>query len=148
MKLLLFTVALLGGALSAIAGDIMPDHPETPLFQIFEPIMMKADHPKATWDDKCPLLAVFSVRDLILAKDQKGVMLGLNEKDTKAFAELTKKYTDKFLILKTSGGALEFMHITAPIIDGYIGFKYPESESVAEYFRRRFHIAEFKETPH
>jgi hypothetical protein len=39
---------------------------------------------------------------------------------------------------------MEVMHITAPIEDGHIGFKYPEAASMAEQLRRRLHIAEFK----
>jgi hypothetical protein len=36
------------------------------------------------------------------------------------------------------------MHITAPIVNGIIGFKHPEDAAVAEYLRRRFRIGEFK----
>ena len=35
--------------------------------------------------------------------------------------------------------------ITAPIEDGYLGFKHPQEAAVAEYLRKRFRIAEFKE---
>ena len=124
--------------------EIKPTDPETPLFEVFAPIPMKADYPKVTFDDKQPLLTVFAVRDLILAGDQKGVMLGLNDKDAITFAALTHKYNDQLLILKATDTAVEVMHITAPIEDGYIGFKHPESAALAEYLRRRFHIAEFK----
>jgi len=144
MKILLFITALMGSALTAFAEDIKPDDPKIPLLQVFEPLPAKADKAQMTWDEKHPLLTVFVVSDLLLAKDQKGVLLGLNEKDTKAFAGLTQRFNGRLLILKTADDAFEVMHITAPIEDGYIGFKHPEAAAVAEYLRRRFRIAEFK----
>ena len=42
------------------------------------------------------------------------------------------------------GHFLEAMHITAPIVDGVIGFKHPAEATAAEYLRRRFRLGEFK----
>jgi hypothetical protein len=148
MKIPLAAIVLLAILSTAFAGDIKPDKPETPLFQIFEPIPQEAKGksglPSYTFDPKRPLLAVSTVRDLILAHDNKGVMLGLNANDTKAFAAITRKYNGRLLILVTTDNLIEAMHITAPIEDGYLGFKHPDQGAIAEYLRMRFHIAEFK----
>ncbi len=146
MKLPLAAVTLLALALTAFAGDIKPDKPETPLFQVFEPIPKQGTDnvPSFTFDPKHPLLTVTTVRDLILAHDDKGVMLGLNAKDTKVFTKLTHQYNGRYLILIATDDVGQVLHITGPIEDGYIGFKHPESANFAQYLRKRFRIAEFK----
>jgi len=129
----------------AAAADIKPVDSDAPLFEIFEAIPIQADHPKVTFEPTQPLLVVSSIRDLNLARDNKGVMVGLNEKDTKTLAELTRKFEGRMLILKTTNDIIEVMRIAAPIEDGYLGFKHPLQAAVAEYLRKRFRIAEFKE---
>jgi hypothetical protein len=123
------------------------DHTK-PLFRIFAPISMPAPadapRPKFTFDDEHPLLIVHSVSDLRLARDNKGVLITLTPGDAKKFAEITRKYNDALLLLEADGQVLQAMHITAPITDGIIGWKYPQEEEVAKYLRRRFRIAEFK----
>jgi hypothetical protein len=133
---------------AAAHADITPADTSTPLFRIFAPIPMKpADSPvrtQVTFDDKHPLLVVRSVSDLRLARDEKGVLITLTSADTKKFAEITRKYDQGLLLFEADGRVLEAMHITAPIVNGIIGFKHPEEATVAEYLRRRFRIAEFK----
>jgi hypothetical protein len=135
---------------SAVAhgADIMPADTSRPLFRIFAPIPMKpagsATRNQLTFDDKHPLLVVRSVSDVRLARDQKGVLITLTPADTKKFAEITRKNYQGLLLLEANGRMLEALHITAPIVNGMIGFKHPEEAEVAEYLRRRFRIAEFK----
>ena len=97
-----------------------------------------------TFDAKHPLLVVRSVSDLRLARDQKGVLMTLTSADAKKFAEITRKYDQGLLLLEANGRVLSAMHVTAPIVNGIIGFKHPEDAAVAEYFRRRFRVGEFK----
>lgn len=97
-----------------------------------------------TFDDKHPLLVVRSVRDLRLARDGKGVLITLMSVDAGKFAEITRNYNQGLLLLEAENRVLEAMHVTAPITDGIIGFKYPDEAAVAEYLRRRFRLAEFK----
>jgi hypothetical protein len=97
-----------------------------------------------TFDDKHPLLIVRSVSDLRLARDGKGVLITLTPVDAQSFAAITRKYNQGLLLLETANRVLEAMHVTAPITDGIIGFKYPDEAAVAEYLRWRFRIAEFK----
>jgi hypothetical protein len=133
-------------ATSASAAEIKPVDPSKPLFRIlrFQKIEPASQRPVGTVDDQ-PLLVVWSVSDLVLARDQKGVLITLTAKDAKVFAEITRKYNDGLLVLDAGEGrALEVMHITAPITDGIIGFKHPDNAAAAEYLRRRFRIAEFK----
>jgi len=133
---------------SAMAAEIKPTDPNTPLFQVFAPIPMKpassAGLAGFTFDGKHPLLVVRSVSDLRLARDRKGVIIALTPGDAQKFAAITRKYNQGLLLLEAEGRVLEAMQVTTPITDGVIGFKYPDQAAVAEYLRRRFRIAEFK----
>lgn len=124
--------------------ELKPSDSDGALFQIFEGIPKNADRSKFTIDSTKPLLVVHTLRDVILAQDNKGVLLRLNEKDTRAFAELTKKFEGQVLFLQCTEELMEGMRIAAPIEDGYLGFKHPQSAAVAEYLRKRFRIGEFK----
>jgi len=133
---------------AAHGADVTPADTSTPLFRIFASIPMKpADSAvpvQLTFDAKHPLLVVRSVSDLRLARDQKGMIITLTSADTKKFAEITRKYDQGLLLLEANGRVLEAMQITAPIVNGIIGFKHPEEAAVAEYLRRRFRVGEFK----
>jgi hypothetical protein len=148
MRALLCILAAASIVTLARGDEYFPADHTKPLFRIFAPISMPtpADgpRPKFTFDDEHPLLVVHSVSDLMLARDNKGVLITLTPEDAKKFAEITRKYNDALLLLEADGEVLQAMHITAPITDGIIGFKYPQEEQVAQYLRRRFHIAEFK----
>jgi hypothetical protein len=142
MRLPLFA-AFLTVAASAAAGEIKPADSSKPVFRILKfQHLHGGDHPQGTIDDN-PLLVVWAVRDLRLASDRKGVLITLTQRDTKAFAAITRKYG--YLVLDAGEDRpIEVMHITAPIIDGMIGFKHPDEAATAEYLRRRFRLAEFK----
>jgi len=148
MRALLCILAAASIVTLARGDEYLPADHTKPLFRIFAPISMPtpadAPRPKFTFDDEHPLLVVHSVSDLMLARDNKGVLITLTPEDAKKFAEITRKYNDALLLLEADGQVLQAMHITAPITDGIIGFKYPQEEQVAQYLRRRFHIAEFK----
>lgn len=128
-------------------ADFTPTEPEKPIFQLFAAEQIAGDHPKATYDDKKPLLSVFAVRDLQLAKDNKGVLIGMNDGDSRTFSTLTHQYTGGLLILVTPDDSVEVLHITAPIDDGYLGFRHPQEDAIATYLRKRFKLGEFKEIP-
>ena len=96
------------------------------------------------FDNKRPLLVVHSVSDLRLARDNKSVLITLTRADAKKFAEMTQKYNQGLLLFEAEGRVLEAMQITTPVVDGVLGFKYPDQAAVAEYLRRRFRIGEFR----
>ena len=148
MRALLCIVASASIVTLAHGDEYFPADRTKPLFRIFSPISMPtpvdAPRPKFTFDDEHPLLVVYSIGDLMLARDNKGVLITLTPKDAKKFVEITRKYNDALLLLEADGQILQAMHITAPITDGIIGWKYPQEEQVAKYLRRRFRIAEFK----
>ena len=133
---------------AAHGADVTPADTSTPLFRIFAPIPMKpadsAVPAQLTFDAKHPLLVIRSVSDLRLARDQRGVLITLTSADTKKFAEITRKYDQGLLLLEANGRVLSAMHVTAPVVNGIIGFKHPEEAAVAEYLRRRFRVGEFK----
>ena len=147
-------IALLSGLLAIIlvaaarAGELTPADSSTPLFRVFAPVPIKtpigASRESVTFDEKHPLLVVRSLSDLRVAGDKKSVLITLTPADATKFADITRKYNDRLLLLEAGGKILEAMHITAPIVDGIIGFKHPEQGPVAEYLRRRFRIAEFR----
>jgi hypothetical protein len=123
---------------------LKPVDSDEPLFKIFAGIPLDADKPRFTIESETPLLVVSTLNDLVLAQDNKGVLICLNDADTKIFSELTRKFRGKILFLVCTDTVMEGMRITAPIEDGYIEFKYPGSAAVTEYLRRRFRIGEFK----
>lgn len=86
------------------------------------------------------LLTVYSLSDLLMQKDQRGVRVVLNAKDTKTFAALTHQYEYLSLLAGDSSSGV-IMHITAPIEDGSIMFNQAHSsEPVAQYLRKRFQL--------
>jgi hypothetical protein len=148
MRAFLCIVAAVSIAMPAGADEYFPADRTKPLFRIFASIAMPAPaggaQPPFTFDDEHPLLVVYSVSDLMLARDNKGVLITLMPDDAKRFAEITRKYNGALLLLEADGQILQAMQISAPITNGIIGWKYPQEEQVAKYLRRRFHIAEFK----
>ena len=148
MRPLVCILAVASIVTSARGDENFPVDHTKPLFRIFAPISMPtpagAPRPKFAFDDGHPLLVVHSVSHLMLARDNKGVLITLTPEDAKKFAEITRKYNDSLLLLEGDGQVLQAMHITAPITDGIIGSKYPQEEKVAKYLRRRFRIAEFR----
>jgi tetratricopeptide (TPR) repeat protein len=127
------------------ATNIWPVDHSKPVLEIYEArftsLGSETEMPRA--ETVLPsLLAVWSVQDLILASDNKGVTLGFNERDAKAFGELTRRFNRRYLIAAT-GDKMEVMHILAPIDDGYLRFDKAEDVDIAEYLRRRFRIGEF-----
>jgi hypothetical protein len=92
------TIIALVIATSAPAAEIKPVDPSKPLFRIlrFQKIEPGRQRPLGAVDDQ-PLLVVWSVTDLVLARDQKGVLITLTPKDAKAFAEITRKYSGVYL---------------------------------------------------
>jgi hypothetical protein len=90
-----------------------------------------------TFDDTKPLLKIFDVSEKRLGRDNKGVLLRFTDRDTQTFAALTSKYSGKYLIVVASDDVMEMLHITAPIDDGYLGFKGPEEEPMAAYLRSK-----------
>ena len=80
----------------------------------------------------------------MLGRDNKSVAIRLNSADAKKFAEITTAYKGRLLLLEANGQVLSALQITAPNVNGLIGFKHPEEGAVAQYLRRRFRLAEFK----
>ena len=148
MRAVFCIIAALSLVASMRADEYFPPDRTKPLFRIFASIPMAAPvdaaRPQFTFDDRHPLLVVSSVGDLLLARDNKGVLIILTPDDAKKLAAITRKYNDALLFLEADGQILQVMHITAPITDGIVGFKYPQEKQVAQYLRRRFRIAEFK----
>lgn len=150
MKSALITAAVLFvSSFQSPANDLSPAvDPGKPLFSVFAVKPSDPAHPdlpKVSFNPKRPLLTILTVRDLRLARDGKGVLLGLNARDTRAFAAITRKYAGSILILRAGDDQIvETTHITAPNVDGVIGFKHPQEAAFAEYLRHRFRLAEFK----
>lgn len=151
MKAAFLAIAALAATFPShlIAADIKPADSATPLFRIFQALPRKGAQenihgPQVTLDDKRPLLVVWSVRDVRLAPDHKGVLLTLTEKDRKIFGALTHKYNQGLLLLESQGNILEAIHVTEPLENGMLEFRYPDDAAMAQYLRRRFKLAEFR----
>ena len=85
------------------------------------------------------LLTVFSLADLRLRADNKGVRAVLTDSDAKVFAKVTHTHDMLALIAGDSAGVI--MHIVAPIEDGSIVFDDSTySAAVAAYLRKRYRV--------
>jgi hypothetical protein len=140
-------VLLIAVVASAAAADIKPADTTKPLFRILKiktlhDAAREGENAKSELDDKHPMLVVWKLRDVQLARDSKGVLMTLTPEDTKKFAAITSRYG--YLVFEGDDRPLQVLHITAPITDGIIGFKHPEEAAVADYLRRRLRIGEFK----
>ena len=132
---------------SRALGEITSAESGKPLFRILKFKTLRDEqrpegNAKGEADDEHPLLVVWKLRDVRLGSDKKGVLMTLTPEDTKKFAAVTRKYGN--LIFDGDGRPIEALHITAPIVDGIIGFKHPQEAAAAEYLRRRLRLGEFK----
>lgn len=149
MKLRIIVCAVALSASAVFAADIKPADSSFPLFRIFQALPKKGAQGnihglQVTLDDKRPLLVVWAVHAVRLASDRKGVLLLLTEKDRKSFAALTRKYNHGLLLLESQENILEAIHVTEPVENGVLEFRYPDDAAMAQYLRRRFKLAEFR----
>ena len=115
-----------------------------PLFRVCELQSGPSSGAQATFDDRHPLLTVSSIRSISLRKDRRSVLVRLNDADARAFATLTRAFRNRLLLLEAGADAVEVMHVTAPIEDGFLTFDDQDNPAIAGYLRRRFHLAEVR----
>ena len=144
MKSILFVLALLIRASFGHADEILPIDPKTPLFTIYENHFdppPKDAQPRTHYGHAGKrLLTVYSLADLLLQADKKGVRVVLTDKDAKTFAEITRKFQYPVLIAGDEVAGVT-MHFTASIENGSIMFTDSNySGDVAQYLRRRFRV--------
>ena len=144
MKKSIFAIVFLALIHPAMSSDLRPVPADKLLFQVYDATPMIPDHHGITWSDDHLLMKIYSVQNLALSVDDKGVVLILNSHDTKKFAELTSQYRIGHLIFRASNDQYEIMTITIPVTNGILDFTHPESANMAKYLRARFCLAEFK----
>ena|ERR1700686_614576 len=140
MKTPLSISLLIIASIATMRGDIVPSDTKTPLFKLYEMILLphKGSDPH-THQMKLGklLLSVHTLRDLHLFPDGSGVQATLSEKDTRTFARLTHTL-DYIILLCGDQKSSVVMHITAPIDDGVITFTDANySTHVGGYLLRR-----------
>ena len=116
--------------------------PLPPLLEIYEAKAKGEQMTQLGYDIRHPLMIIRSVKAVHLARDDKGVMLILNDDDAKALADVTRDFEGRPLIFK-SGDVARPITIDSKVEDGHIGFKYPEADALAEQIRHYLHLAEF-----
>jgi len=146
MKLRILSYAAVLLASSGFA-DIKPSDTRTPVFRFYQAYPNPSQQrltpgPQVTFDARLPVLIVWSVRDVKLARDHKGVVLTLNDKDRATFASLSRIYRNGLLLVEGQGTILTAIHIGQPVDNGVLEFKYPDDANVADYLRRRFKMGE------
>lgn len=91
-------------------------------------------------------LDIWSVSDPVLASIRKVWRLRSPQKTQKLLQRSHGgSITVTYFSIQNKERSLQVMHITAPILDGVIGFKHPGEAAVAEYLRRRFRVAELSQ---
>jgi hypothetical protein len=138
-QLIVVTVLLTAGTLCA---DVTPTNPGTPVLRVYVGIPAKQGGDAMTFDKDHPVLVITSVRDAVIGQDHKSVALQLNANDTRTLAALTRQYAKGFLLFVAEGRVLEARHVTKPINDGILAFKYPDHATAADYLRKRFRLGE------
>ncbi|MEY2439431.1 MAG: hypothetical protein QOI34_816 [Verrucomicrobiota bacterium] len=143
MSLVMGTCLLSSGV--GFAADIKPADTKTPLFRIFAsaPKQGKDSH-RVTLDNQHPLLTIWSVSDVQLARDHKGVRIKLVPADARKFAEIARKFDQGLLLLEGNGRVLEAIHVGAGMNSAVLDFQYPDDDVVAQYVRKRFRLGEFR----
>jgi hypothetical protein len=147
MKSSLCFCAVLFFASLLFAAEIKPVDPGTPVFRIYlafkSPNQQRTQPgPQVTFDSKLPLLVVWSARDVRVGRNGKGVVFALNDKDTAAFAALSRKYNHGLLLVEGQGRVLSAMEITEPLTNGVFEFNDRDDADVVKYLRRRFKLGE------
>jgi len=140
MKTPLSISLLIVASFVTIRGDIVPSDTKTPLFELYEMILL----PHTGSDPHMHhmklgklLLDVHTLRDLRLLPEGSGVQATLNEKDTRIFGRLTHTH-DYMILLCGDQKSSVVMHISAPIDDGVMTFTDANySARVGGYLLRR-----------
>lgn len=136
------------GLLLLVTGSLRagpePSKAPEPILQVFEPKVKDLTASQLSYDPGHPLMVIQSLKEVHLAQDRKGVMLVLEEGDSKALADMTRDFDGRVLIFIAPGGVTRPINITGMVTDGRLGFKYPEAAPIADALRQYFHLAEFK----
>ena len=160
------SVLLIAGFVSAATGaepgrlrrwtSLNWEHWDFPLFALYGPFDQKPDLSAVSKviSGKKSALDVLGFREVVLADDDKGITIWLNEQDSRLLKNLAQKHPGRWLIAVAppkdffvGPSAVALVSITPTVAGGYITFKHPECGSVAQSLRRRFRIAEFRLTP-
>ncbi|SRR6266498_595936 len=128
-------------------------HRDIPLFSLLGPFDHQLDFSAIAKEirDGKSALDVYAFREVILADDEKGITIRLNQQDSRLLKALAQKH-DRGWFVAVAPPKDFFMGepsvavgpVTASMADGYIIFKHPECASIAQSLRRRFHVAEFR----
>ena len=132
------------------------EHWDYPLFSLYGPFDQKPDIAIVSkLSEKKSALHVAGFREVVLAKDDKGIMIWLDEQDSRVLKKLAQKNPGQWLVAVAppkdyfvGPSAFAVISITPAMAGGHITFKHPECALVAQSLRRRFRIAEFRLTPY
>jgi hypothetical protein len=129
-------------------------HRDYPLFSLFGPFDHKPGFPAVATEirEKKSALDVYDFREVILAEDEKGMTVGLNEENARVLKGVARKGDRRWFIATappkdTVAGEPSVAVVEVIPADGQIIFRHPECASIAQNLRRRFRIAEFRLTP-
>lgn len=132
------------------------EHWDYPLFSVYGPFDQRPDVSAVSKQisGKKSVLDVAGFREVILAKDDKGITIWLNEQDSRLLKNLAQKNPGRWLVVVAppkdffvGPSSVAVVSITPTMGGGHMIFKHPECASVAQALRRRFRIAEFRLTP-
>jgi hypothetical protein len=161
-----FSVLLIAGLVSAATGaeperlrrwtNLSWEHWDYPLFSVYGPFDRKpgASAVSKQISGKKSVLDVSGFREVVLAKDYKGITIWLNEQDSRLLKSFAQKNPGQWLVTVAppkdfflGPSSVAVVPITVAVANGHISFQHPECASIAQSLRRRFRIAEFRLTP-
>lgn len=132
------------------------EHWDFPLFSLYGPFDQKPDASLVSKQisGKKSALDVAGFREVVLARDDRGITIWLDEQDTRILKNLAQKNPGRWFVaiappkdFFVGPSSVAVIPITPAMAGGHIVFKHPECGSVAQSLRRRFRIAEFRLTP-
>ena len=135
-KLPLFSLAAGCAAIFAWGSGSMH---AAPVFQVFA-LKAEANAAEVEFDEKRPLLIVRNVRDVRADYERGTVTVALKDDDAKAFAQLTRQFTGRLLLLKGADSAMEVMRIRGAIEDGHLLFHPVQDAPMFGYLVSRFRL--------
>lgn len=129
---------------SVAIADVKPADSRTPVFRIYVAISSPNQQriirgPQITFDSKRPLLVISSAREVRPTRDG-GIVFVMTDRDARAFAAATRKYTNGLLVIEGQGSVLTVLHLTEPLDTGVLDFSGSGDAAVVRYLRQRFNL--------
>src|SRR3954471_23221469 len=132
------------------------DHTDFPLFSLYGPIDHKPDAAtiEKMLQETRNVLDIHSFREVVLADDEKGISMTLDEQDGRVLKKLVTKSERGWFVavappkeFAAGPSSVAVIAVAPSMRGGRVVFSQREAGSIAQNLRYRFRIAEFRLVP-